>query len=120
MTKTTETATINEFMGKTLNPPITYSFEVVAFGSKSEALENNAWPADADAYVLAKVNAGQKASAKASAYTKAIADVREAYEATDEFKDNDLRKSLRESGLTDDAIIEGVVAKARASRASSK
>lgn len=90
----TKSGEIKEFQGETLNPPITYDYSYKTFETKQEAVGANAWPQDADTFVLARINKQAEASAKSAAYVKALEDKRKAYEETTEFKRKNLVAAL--------------------------
>lgn len=85
---------IAEAFGKKFSPAKTYEFEFETYENKAAAVAANKWPSDADAYVLAKVNKQNEASAKSAAYQKELKSEREEYENSPEFKFKQLVASL--------------------------
>ena len=112
MASTTEKATVQEFMGARLPEPREYEFTFETFASKNDAVAANKWPADADTYVLAKVNQQAKASAKAAAYNTAVADLKAAYEQTPAYQFKQLVDSLlvaKKSQAEAEALAESIL-----------
>lgn len=79
-----ETFEIKEYQGKLLSTPIKYDASWSEFDGPDAAKAAGVWPNEAD--VLKMLNRQAKTAAKANAYNKAIADEKERYEGTFEFK----------------------------------
>lgn len=94
----TETRKIESFKGKTLPTPIEYTFSYDTYANKGEAVEANKWPADADTFVLAKVNSNAKNSANSVAYQQAVKDLQAEYEKTPEFQREQIIASIKAAG----------------------
>lgn len=77
---------IAEFRKKPLPKPLDYTFEYDTYSNKQAALEANVWPADADSYVLSKLNTQSEASAKSVEYQKTLKGLNAVYEKTNEYK----------------------------------
>lgn len=86
MAKTEKFGEIANFRGVQLPKPLKYAYEFDTYANKAIALEANAWPADADSYVLAKINGQSEASAKSVEYQKTLKGLNAAYENTNEYK----------------------------------
>jgi len=104
----TENGQVQEYQGEKLNPPIDYSYEFSIYETLGDAQQSEDWPSPQE--ILKFVNAKAKTAAKASAYQAATKALKEAYEATPEFKRATIAKSLVAAGM-DPAEAEKVAAK---------
>ena len=84
MTTKTGSGEISEYQGKVISPAIPYTFEYSVYDTLTEAKDSQDWPSDAE--VLKWVNQSSERKSKANQYQKTLAPLREAYEATREFK----------------------------------
>ena len=100
MTKKTGSGTVEEYQGKPVSPVITYDFEFNVYDSLTEAKQSEDWPSENE--VLKWVNQTAERSSKASAYQKAVADLKKAYEASPEFRHAQFVKSAIAMGFSAD------------------
>lgn len=106
MASKTEKAEIKNFRGKPLPKPLNYSYTFDTYSSKQNALEANVWPADADSYVLAKINTQSEASSKSVEYQKTLKGLNEVYEKTNEYK----RQQFLDNAVIGGMALEQAVA----------
>jgi hypothetical protein len=85
--------TVEEYAGQKLEKPIQFSGNAEQYENVAEAKSSEDWPGDSE--VLKIVNRSKVTSAKASAYQKATADLKKAYEGTDAFKLANLVKAIK-------------------------
>ena len=108
------TATVSEAFGQKFNPAKEIDFTFKRYANKQAAIASNAWPSDADVFVLAKVNTDEKTAARASAMNEALKEYKAAYEQSDEYKWKQLVESLVANGMEQadaEAMATGIQAK---------
>lgn len=94
----TFTGKVEEYQGKKLPTPIEYSGDVQLFENVAEAKNGENWPSDSE--VLKMVNNKLLTAAKASKYQESTKSLKEAYEASDDFKRNQLVKAAMAAGFS--------------------
>lgn len=100
MTAKTGSGSVEEYQGKPVSPVINYTFEYSVHDTLTEAKNSEDWPNDSD--ILKWVNQTAERSAKASAYQKAVADLKAKYEASPEFRQAQFVKSAVAMGFSPD------------------
>jgi hypothetical protein len=90
--------TVEEYQGKKLDKAITFSGSVDVPETITEAKERGFWPSESEMLkaVVTKIVAG----AKSSEYQKNTKSLKEAYEASDDFKRNNLVKAAIAAGYS--------------------
>jgi len=94
----TGSGSVSEFMGQAVSPAIDYSFEFSVYENLTEAKASENWPSDNE--ILKWVNQTSERSAKASAYQKAIADLKKTYENSPAYKLAQAVKTLTALGYS--------------------
>ena|ERR1022692_3060994 len=92
--------TVEEYQGKPVSPAITYSFTYSTHETLAEAKQSEDWPSDNE--VLKWVNQTAERSAKASAYQKAVAELKAEYEKSPAFRQAQFVKSAIAMGFSAD------------------
>jgi len=87
------TGTIEKFMERKLDKPITYTFDAKQYENIAEAKASEDWPGQGD--ILKIVNRNKITSAKAQAYQKETVDLRKEYENGPDYK----RKTLIDAAV---------------------
>ena len=99
--------TVEAYQGKSLDKPITFSGTVDLFENLTEAKGSEDWPSENE--MLKIVNTKRTTSAKAAEYQKATKSLKEAYEASSDFKRAQLVKAAVAAGFSQ-AEAEGLAA----------
>lgn len=94
----TFTGTVEEYQGKKLEKAISFDGAVEVPETITEAKERGFWPSESE--MLKAVQSKLVASAKSSEYQKATKALKEAYEASDDFKRNNLIKAAIAAGYS--------------------
>lgn len=89
---------IDSYQGRNLADPIKYSGSVEGFSNKEEAVTATKWPGDAD--ILEMLNGRLLTSEKAKSYQSATKALKEAYEASPDFKRKQLINAAVEAGFS--------------------
>ena len=85
--------TVEEYQSKKLATPLTFTYDADLYSSIEEAKAAGDWPNEGN--ILKSINKARTTSAKAAAYQLATKPLKEAYEASDDFK----RKNFIDSFL---------------------
>lgn len=93
---------ISTFMEKPLPKPIPYDYKWETYKNKEDAVEANAWPSDADEFVLNRINTQNKASAKSVSYQSTLKTLREFYEDTNEYRRKSFIETATLGGMQED------------------
>lgn len=91
----TATGTVSTFAGKALNPAINFTYDYVVYDNVVEMQNAKVWPSEKEIFDWQNKKAETAAKAKAS--MAATEKLREAYEATPEFKLESLVKQILKS-----------------------
>lgn len=89
---------IDSYQGKKLETAIEYKGSVEVFENKDEAVAATKWPGDAD--ILELLNGKIVTAAKAKEYQDKTKALKEAYEASPEFKKNQFIKAALAMGMS--------------------
>ncbi len=89
---------IDSYQGKKLDTPINYDGAVDQFESKAEAEAATKWPGDSE--ILDMLNTKVFNAAKAKVYQEKTKSLKEAYEASPEFKKNQFIKAALGVGMS--------------------
>ncbi len=92
------TGKVEEYQGKKLDTPISYSGKAAVYTNVNAAKASEDWPNDGG--VLKMVNNRLLTAEKASAYQGATKSLKEAYEKSDDFKRNGLVKAAMAAGFS--------------------
>lgn len=92
--------TIEQFMGKNLDKPISFKTSADQFETPAEAREKGEWLSDGQ--ILKAINVKLVNAARAAEYAKLTEPLREAYEKSDEYKRKNLVDSMIAAGFTAD------------------
>jgi len=90
--------TVEAYQGKPLTTPISFKGNVEVYSNLDEVKQSEDWPSDNE--ILKIVNTKLVTSAKAKAYQEATKDLKAAYEASPEFKKNNLIKAAVAAGFS--------------------
>lgn len=89
---------IDSYQGKSLATPIEFKGEADNYENVTEAKTAGVWPNDAE--ILETLNTKLVTSAKAKEYQKSTKDLKEAYEASSDFKRAQLVKAAVAAGFS--------------------
>lgn len=90
--------TVEAYQGKNLDTPIKFSGNASLYENVAEAKASEDWPGDSE--VLKMVNTKKVTSAKAAEYQKATKVLKEAYEASDDYKRKNLVTAMLAAGFS--------------------
>jgi len=107
MKQVTFEGTVAEYQGKPVSPELKFSGSADQYENISEARGSEDWLSDAE--ILKAINAKKVTAAKSSAYQGVIKPLKDAYEASAEFKFDNIVKSAMAAGATREQA-EGVAA----------
>lgn len=89
---------VEEYQGKRLDTPISFSGEADAYENIAELKASEDWPGDSE--ILKMVNSRKLTSAKAQAYQTSTKSLKEQYEASADYKKAQLVKAAMAAGFS--------------------
>jgi hypothetical protein len=89
---------VEAYQGKTLDSPLEFSGSAQIYENVAEAKASEDWPGDSE--TLKIVNTKLITAAKAKEYQRVTADLKKAYEASPDFKRNNLIKAAVAAGFS--------------------
>lgn len=98
MKQVTFEGTVSEYQGKPVVPELKFSGVADQYENIGEARGSEDWLSDAE--ILKAINAKKVTAGKSSAYQEVIKPLKEAYEASAEYKFNNLVKSAMAAGAS--------------------
>lgn len=98
MKSLTDSGKVEEYQGKKLDTAISYEFSYDVYENLADARNSEDWPGDSE--ILKFVNQRKFTSAKAQAYQKATKQLKEAYEASADYKRKQLISAAMLAGFT--------------------
>lgn len=99
--------TVEAYQGKNLATPISFSGKVEVYENLAEAKGGEDWPSENE--ILKIINTKLVTSAKAKQYQDATKDLKKAYEASSDYKRDQLIKAAVAAGFSQ-AEAEGLAA----------